>query len=135
MFFSTLGDKIALCQSVERLNEQECLDVIRMIQEELRCSTMNQLLTKMIVNMEDMFTSKNISRIKNAIQKMVENRSNHNQASPGQAGKTQSPIIRLPVDVLTKTSTFLNEKDVFQFERCCREFYQIINNVGYLTNW
>ena len=32
------------------------------------------------------------------------------------------PLFRLPNDLIEATSLFLNEKDIFQFEQCCRYF-------------
>ena len=43
------------------------------------------------------------------------------------------PLLRLPVDLIKKTSFYLNEKDIFQFECCCRLFYQMINDTSYLN--
>ena len=42
------------------------------------------------------------------------------------------PLLRLPIDLITKTSFFLNENDIFQFQQCCRLFYKMINNTSYL---
>ena len=41
-------------------------------------------------------------------------------------------LIQLPIDLILKLSLYLNEKDIFKFEKCCRIFYQIINNLSYL---
>ena len=41
-------------------------------------------------------------------------------------------IVKLPVDIIQNVSLYINEKDIFIFERCCRLFYQIINNSSYL---
>ena len=43
-----------------------------------------------------------------------------------------SQLLRLPIDLITKTAAFLNEKDVYNFEQGCHLFYQIINNSSYL---
>ena len=42
------------------------------------------------------------------------------------------PLFRLPIDIIKNTSLFLNENDIFSFEKCCRLFYQMINNLSYL---
>ena len=42
------------------------------------------------------------------------------------------PLFALPTDLIISTSFFLNEKDIFHFEQCCRLFYQIVNNLSYL---
>ena len=43
-----------------------------------------------------------------------------------------SKFLRLPIDLIRVIATFLNEKDVFNFEQGCDLFYQIINNLLYL---
>ena len=43
------------------------------------------------------------------------------------------PLHRLPIDLISKTSLYLNEKDILSFECCCRSFYQMINNTSYLN--
>ena len=42
------------------------------------------------------------------------------------------PFLQLPIDLVTETSLYLNEDDIFQFEQCCRLFYTMINNTTYL---
>ena len=43
------------------------------------------------------------------------------------------PLLRLPMDIIkNNVSFFLNEKDIFEFEQCCRLFYQMINISSYL---
>ena len=36
------------------------------------------------------------------------------------------------MDIIKNTSLFLNEKEIISFEKCCRLFYQMINNLSYL---
>ena len=42
-------------------------------------------------------------------------------------------LLRLPIDLIFKTSLYLDEKDIYKFEKCCKLFYQIINNSSYLN--
>ena len=43
------------------------------------------------------------------------------------------PLFRLPIDLISKTSLFLNKQDILKFEQCCRSFYKMINKTSYLT--
>lgn len=41
-------------------------------------------------------------------------------------------LLRLPNDLIIETASFLNEKEIFIIERCCRLLYKMINNTSYL---
>ena len=43
------------------------------------------------------------------------------------------PLQRVPIDLIATASLYLNEKDIFNFEQCCRLFYNVINNTSYLS--
>ena len=47
--------------------------------------------------------------------------------------KIEFPLLQLPHDVIRTTSFFLNEENIINFERCCRLFYQMINDACYLN--
>ena len=42
------------------------------------------------------------------------------------------PLSRLPTDIIHKTSLYLNDEDILKYEKCCRLFYTMINNLLYL---
>ena len=49
---SLLNERISLCESIERLNDEGCFDVIRLLQKELGCGSLNQLLIRLIINLD-----------------------------------------------------------------------------------
>ena len=44
-----------------------------------------------------------------------------------------SKLLQLPIDLICKTSLYLDTETIFRFETCCILFYQIINNSTYLN--
>ena len=148
--------QVLLCESIENLSEEECLEVIRLMKTELECNTMNQLLIKIIMKMNDTFTINNTINLKKEIdsvliakkpanEKKGESKSNNKRCTTQQPQKTTTldrkttqnnntfELLRLPIDMIATTSLFLNENDIINFEQCCRLFYTMINNSCYLN--
>ena len=140
MSVSTLHTKISLCEAVESLTKQQCFDVIQLMQKESGCDTINQLLMKIIMKMDNICTIQSLCSLQKSIQQSItiQNESKQQQ-KPSISAQSQNtdiqlfPLPRLPVDIITQTSLFLNEEDIFNFERCCRLFYKMINNSSYLN--
>ena len=64
---SLLSGKISLCESIEKLEENQCFDVIRLLQQEIGCTNLNQLLIKIIMKMEKTFTHQLLQTMDNKI--------------------------------------------------------------------
>ena len=139
MTSSSLSVKICIAESVEQLSEEECVNVLRLIQNELGHSTLNKTVTHMILKLKENLTKDSLNRIANKIKTTLNKKiamatsKDSNKYGNGDKKDLLFALSRLPIDLLTKTSLFLNEKDIFQFERCCRLFYKMINNTSYLS--
>ena len=146
---SLLCHKISLLELVEGLNDNQCLDVIRLLQNELGHPNLTEMVKKLIMISSQSLTKTSLIEIENTIKnKYSQCRANINikqlQTSPNKTDNTNKnnrnnkknktfPLDRLPVDLISKTSFNLNEKDIFKFEQCCRLFYKIVNNSSYLS--
>ena len=100
---------------------------------------MNQFATKIFMDCSNNWTSDQITQLENEITQTLSNKSDsqsHNNKSITNMNNLKHikfPLLRLPIDLMTQTSLYLNETDIFNFERCCRLFYQMINNTSYLN--
>ena len=144
---SVLCDKICLCRTIDTLADEECFQVIQLIQNELSCNKLSDLLRKMIFEMNDSITNNiinhlqtEINRIKakaneEKIEKPTKLKKINNSAKQAQDNNNniKFKLLRLPNDLIHKTSLFLDEKDIFSFEICNRYFYIMINNLNYLN--
>ena len=139
---SNLCQKLLLAELVETLDENECLDVIGLLQTELGCETINNMVNKIIIsNCTNTLTNSSFIKIRNTIKEklMTKTQNNTKKQTLNRINKTNTqkelifPLHRLPHDLLLKTSLFLNETDIFNFEQCCRLFYKMINNTSYLS--
>ena len=77
-------------------------------------------------------------KMKNIINDIITNENTHNcreDNNDKQKIKAQNigTLRRLPTDLTFKTSLYLDEEDIFEFEKCCKLFYQIVNNSLYLN--
>ena len=132
-----------MCRLIEKLNEAECSNLPSLLVDELGCLSLNDLWIKIMIHLQDMLTSNCIESIEIKLKQMVENRPKSQSQSQSQSPGTHKrkdthtnkhnkeilfPLSRMPIDLLKNTSFFLNEKDIFYFERCCRLFYQMIKH-------
>ena len=135
---SRLSYQVSFCELVENLNNNGCLSVIRLLQQTMKCSNLNGLLVKILNNLSQQFSIDVLGDICHKIEKIVENESCRKQSrtttiTDDSTSNVLFPLLELPHDLVTKTSFFLNENDIFQFEKCCRLFYQMINDTNYLN--
>ena len=137
---SRLSCKLFICDLIQQLDETSCLDVIRSISTDLGCDNLNALLTKIILTLCETTTSDTLINITNTIKRIMINLNNNKTNNVEQHNnknhktnntKKHSTLNRLPFDLIAKTSLFLNDKDVYNFEQCCRLFYQVINNLSF----
>ena len=137
---SSLAVKVGIAEIVERLNDDECVDVIRLLQYELGHKTINSMLHQIIMQLTQRVTHESLIKIEKTIKdKYCQHFARKKAATTEQNQDITTeelvvfPLHRLPSDLILKTSLFLNEKDIFHFEQCCRLFYKMINNTSYLN--
>ena len=137
--------KISIAELVEGLNDDGCINVLRLLQHELGHITLNKTIIHILLQCakNECLTNNSLIAMENKIKEK------YHQHQQGQ-NKTIStinckdnnnhetrdlifPLLRLPVDLITTAPSFLNEKDIFKFEQCCRLFYKMINNTSYLN--
>ena len=158
---SILSHKISLCELIEQLDQQSCVDVIQSFLHNFELKTLHDFLIKMIFSLDNT-TTESLFQMQSIIINTIEVASsdissdNTNEIivsekkfNPELENETitlklintkhncnennnYSNLIQLPIDILCETSLYLNEKNIFQFEKTCRIFYQIINNSSYL---
>ena len=144
---SHLSQKISLCRCIETLNDDGCLKAIRLLQHFQKYKHLNQFLIKVVLQATDKMDTESLQRMTTEMKEIscnckyvqmkqsLDNKSKKREKSVSiHDDKTVIvfPLFRLPVDIISNTSLFLNEKDIFSFEQCCRLFYQIINKLSYL---
>ena len=145
---SCLSQKISLCECIETLNDNGCFQVIRLLQHFQEYQYLNQFLIHVIFKITEETNVESLQYINNEIKQIACNnrylRIDHEQQSaniklknakncaPIEGKNVIFPLFRLPVDIIKNTSFFLNEQDVFAFEKCCRLFYEMVNNLSYL---
>ena len=138
MLKSRLNYHISFCELIEKLNEKGCLNVIRLLQQTMKFNDLNGLLIKILHNFSQQFPMDVLPDIYNKIEKIVEEESGQKQSRKTKITDNANsdvlfPLLKLPHDLISKTSFYLNENDIFRFEKCCRLFYQMINNTNYLN--
>ena len=142
---SHLSQKISLCQYIETLNDDGCLQVIRLLQHYQKYKHLNQFLIKVLMQTTDQMDVESLQQMHNEIKQMsCNNKYVQMRQSPCVKSKNSEksptidhdniifPLFRLPIDMIQNASLFLNENDIFHFEKCCRSFYKMINNSTYL---
>ena len=136
---SRLSHKLSLCELIHKLDVNECLAVIQTIHHECDCQNLNELLTKIILKLTDTATTDSLNNMTMIINDIIsntnckQNNMNNSTKQIRQSRNNNNKLLRLPIDLINKTSSFLNEQDIFDFEKSSRLFYQIINNSLYLN--
>ena len=134
---SVLSRRIDICKSISTLNKDGCLDVIQSLVNVMRVD-----ITKIFMACSNNWTIDQIIQFENDIKQNLSNQKHHHSRSESRKDKSitninnkhiKFPLLCLPIDLITQTSLYLNEKDIFEFECCCRLFYQMINNKSYLN--
>ena len=140
MLKSRLNYQVCFCELIDKLNDNGCISVIRLLQQTMKCNDLNALLIKILNNLSQQFPTDALPDICNKIAKIVEDESCRKQSRETIVRITHNvnvdvlfPLVELPDDLIYKTSLYLNGNDIFQFEKCCRSFYQMINNTKYLN--
>ena len=136
---SVLSERIDVCSSISRLNKDGCLDVIRLLPNILGLDDLNQFITKIFMDYGNNWGINQIIHFGDKIKQTL-NDENYSQSHKNNAcanknieQNIQFPLLRLPIDLITQISFYLNEDGIFKFEQCCRLFYQMINNTSYLN--
>ena len=141
---SQLCQRIELCGSIQALNKDGCCEAIRLLCDILGNNSWKQLLSVIISN-KNILSHDDLQKFEKEVYQLLSSNSLYviQQESTTTIDETLQkeekrkaslifPLPRLPIDLITKISLFLNEKDIFQFEQCCRLFYTMINNTRYL---
>ena len=149
MLKSELCERIELCKSIDKLNRDGCLEVIRLMSNIFDNNILNRLLIGTIVNSNGMLCDnqlqafgKEFYQLLSSNPKFIQQCSsnthsncNHQPKKVKKKEKTEKqlfPLLRLPIDIITNISFYFKENDIFVFEQCCRLFYTMINNTSYL---
>ena len=129
---------------IRKIDEDTCVDIIRSIYSEIGCENLNQFIIKIIMRLTDNTSTEHLMQTKNKITNTIsKNKGNNNDSNENSNVKDQkstktennnySKFMQLPIDLILKTSFYLDEADIFHFERCCCLLYQIINNSLYVN--
>ena len=136
---SSLSVKFSISDLVERLNDDECIEVIRLLQHEIGHKALKSIVN-IIIQCALSLSNKSLINIENTIKdKYCARFTNRAVSASKRNNDTTVPsnvlfsLHELPNDLILTTSLFLNEKDIFQFEQCCRLFYKMINHTSYLS--
>ena len=137
---SRLSHKVLLCNLLEELDEPALLDVVPLISHDLGFENLNSLLIKVLMKWCDTITIDSMIKMENIIRDTIKmhnskasNDCEKEKDNKSRLKRKRGKLLRMPTDLIIKTSIFLNETDIFNFEQCCRLFYQITNNLPYLN--
>ena len=144
MTTSLLSQKISLCQLIENVENEECLDVIQAIGNECGWDMIKKWLIKCIVSTNDLLDYESLENIVNETKESISNKSKRKNIKCGSGSNKCHDdeheealllfrLLKLPIDIIEYASLYLNETDIFRFERCNRLFYQMINKLSYLS--
>ena len=144
MLKSNLCERIELCKSIETLSKDGCLAVIRLMSNIISNNNLNCFLINIVLNSNGILSNNHLQEFGKEFEQLLSSHpqyiqqpsktiTSHKQEKQEKQQKEQLfPLLRLPIDLITNTSLYLDEKDIFQFEQCCRLFYTMINNTKYL---
>ena len=100
---------------------------------EFGCENLNGLLIKMIVKLTDTTTMNSFNNMKKIINAIISNKNSKCNNLNNNNNNNYNRLLRLPIDLINNISLYLNEQDIFSFERCCKLFYQIVNSSSYVN--
>ena len=100
MFKSRLNYQISFCELIDKLNDKGCLQVIRLLQQTMKCNDLNGSLIKILNNLSQQLPMDALPDIYNKIEKMVEDES-HRKQPPEKTKTTDNndvlfPLLELP---------------------------------------
>ena len=126
--------------------KKDVLKQLRLLQNAMGIDSLSQFTIKMFMIIRNKFTIDNLIQLDNQInliklcnnnhQSKPKHTSNNSMSRSKNVDKTMYltfPLLHLPIDLISKTSLYLNEKDIFNYEQCCRLFYQMVNNTSHLN--
>ena len=144
MLQSNLYRRIALYESLEKLNKDGLLEAMRLYPNVLGRSQSRQVKRstsiKSIFLDSDKMTNVELENYQNSIQNNLVCNNKYNVTVPitNQEQQVTQTLKngsheQLPNDLLMKIAICLNKRDIFMFEQCCRLFYKIVNNTSFLN--
>ena len=146
---SRLSHQLLLCELIQQLDETACVDVIRSIHDGLGLENLRELLLKIVLNLTNTITTDSFITIENTIKTIIStskgsedvdkhkidtnNNKSKNKTNFKNITNNNTTLLKLPIDLICKSSLFLNQQDIFNFEQCCHLFYQIVNHSSYIN--
>ena len=132
-----------MCETLDKLNDDAFPQVIRALYSEFGNLELKDVLRKLVMKETKTMKVETLAQLDNELMKIARDSKytmkHHKISNNTTSTKSQTPydniifpLFRLPVDIIKNTSLFLNETDIFSFEKCCRLFYKMINNSIYL---
>ena len=134
---SRLCSKITLCEYLESCNEEQTYEVVDWIKEEVHCSTLNELLIKIVIDSKELLSNDALINLSNRAKNDKNINNNKTLTKTNKKNKTNKndhfPLLKLPIDLISTTALFLNKHNLFCFERCNRMCYTMVNNSSFLN--
>ena len=139
---SVLSTRICVAESLSRLNDDGCVEVIRLLQNVAEHGDFNSIVCKLFIDISTNWPMDRATKVQKIVSDILSNdkavkqslinagsKSNSKMSSANtKTAKKETSLLALPIDIIGNTALYLNEKDIFKFEQCCR----MINNSSYL---
>ena len=122
---SCLSQRISLCRYIEGLNDDGCLQVIRLLQQSQKYTNLNQFLKKVVIKTTEKMNHESLEHVNNEVKQISSNNKyiridtplDNKQRKKKQCTSTSIsnkgeniifPLFRLPIDIIKNTSSFIN---------------------------
>ena len=80
---SRLSHKIGICDQIQQMSENECEQVLNLMQQELNCSSKREFIVKLLFSKKELFTNQSLNNLKGNICKIkVENNNKNDRNKP-----------------------------------------------------
>lgn len=146
---SPLGSKVSICHAIETLTIEQADDVLKLIKKELDCTNTNQLIAKLLFfktqQNNEIFSPDSLASIENYVQHMPKPASatttksvsiNSNDCDVkkdvSSTKNTRDVISGLPDEILSNIGSYINEKDIINYEQCSRRFLTLCHTFLFL---
>lgn len=136
-----MHEKISICELINECKDDECLDIIQAIAETAGWDAVKQMIRQYTIT-TSIFTYEYLKIIAKStnVKKALTTGNAHDISRSATESTTTSldnvvinindvddgeeevifPLLRLPIDLIGNVSFFLNDKNILQFEQCCR---------------
>ena len=131
---SRLCHRIHLYESLTKVNDDGFVEARRLLSNYLDITTIQSNNIKTIFLETATLSHEKLATLKEEMDKISSDpQYTHSNKQLIQSDSSFSSMLELPNDLIVKTAIFLNEKDIFEFEQCCRLIYKLINNTSHLN--